>query len=175
ARACAQGGPIRAPSPDHALQDPEVTLALSAADPAGWRPYVLPPPLDKLSAPASIGKAALQEMGLPTPPKIVVGESLQRTAEPPTAADVQGWAQCAYYAGRSEAHIVKVDVPVAYPDATSMYPTSCARQGLWDWMRAEELVAEDTTDEARHLLTTLTPDDLYDSQIWPKLPILCLV
>ncbi len=72
----------------------------------------------KAFSPASTGKAYLREMGV-TPP-------LERQ---PNLLPYMGFAQTAYFGGRTSAHIRKVAVPVVYTDFLSMYPTVNALHG----------------------------------------------
>ena len=50
-----------------------------------------------------------------------------------------GYAQSAFFGGRTSAHIRKVAVPVVYTDFLSMYPTVNALMGLWRFVVAENV------------------------------------
>ena len=50
-----------------------------------------------------------------------------------------GYAESAFFGGRTSAHIRKVPVPVVYTDFLSMYPTVNALMGLWRYVVAEEV------------------------------------
>ena len=76
----------------------------------------------KAFSPASIGKAYLRAMG--------INPILERQPDFPTA--YLGFAQTAFFGGRTSAHIRKVPVPVSYVDFLSMYPTV---NGLMDLRR----------------------------------------
>jgi len=67
----------------------------------------------KAYSPASIGKAYLQAMG--------IVPILERQSDFPLS--YVGYAQTAFFGGRTSAHIRKVPVPVIYVDFLSMYPT----------------------------------------------------
>ncbi len=73
----------------------------------------------------------------------------------------------AFFGGRAEARIVRTPVPVAYVDATSMYPTVNALLGTWSLLTAARLEAEDVTSGVREILQQ---KDLYqrcfDPDFW---------
>jgi len=50
-----------------------------------------------------------------------------------------GYAQSAFFGGRTGAHIRKVVVPVVYTDFLSMYSTVNSLMGLWRYGRRSEL------------------------------------
>lgn len=75
----------------------------------------------------------------------------------------------AYFGGRTEVRIRRTPVPVRYVDFASMYPTVFALLGLWGWVTAGRLVAEDATEDARALLGSLDRAALHDPAVWPRL------
>jgi len=83
----------------------------------------------KAFSPASIGKSYLGDMGI-TP-------VLERQTD--FSKEYLGYAQSAFYGGRSSAHIRKVSVPVVYTDFLSMYPTVNSLMGLWEFVVAREI------------------------------------
>jgi hypothetical protein len=108
---------------------------------------------------ASIGKAYLQEMGIrpflgcnPTFPRERFGEIL-----------------CAYYGGRAEVRNRRVIREVLYCDFKSMYPTVNSLMGLWDFVIADGVVIEDSTNETRNLLRNVSIEDLQNPSLWRKL------
>ena len=50
-----------------------------------------------------------------------------------------GYAQTAYFGGRTSAHIRKVTVPVVYVDFLSMYPTVNSLMNLWQFLIARNI------------------------------------
>jgi hypothetical protein len=82
-----------------------------------------------------------------------------------------GYAQSAFFGGRTSAHIRKVPVPVVYTDFLSMYPTVNALMGLWKYLVAEEVsVVPGDVSETVDFLHTITPEKLFDPQTWTRLP-----
>ena len=57
-----------------------------------------------------------------------------------------GHAQSAFFGGRTSAHIRLWPVPVVYTDFLSMYPTVNILLGLWSFVVAERIVAEDARE-----------------------------
>jgi hypothetical protein len=114
----------------------------------------------KAYSPASLGKAYLRKMGI-TP-------VLQR--QPDFPAHILGYAQSAFYGGRTSAHIRKTVVPVVYTDFLSMYPTVNSLMGLWDFVTAERIeVDENCLGEIEAFLQNVKPEDAFDQGFWPKL------
>jgi hypothetical protein len=83
----------------------------------------------KAYSPASIGKAYLHVMG--------VKPVLER--QPDFLKEYMGYAESAFFGGRTSAHIRKVPVPIVYTDFLSMYPTVNSLIGLWQFVTAEEI------------------------------------
>ncbi len=82
-----------------------------------------------------------------------------------------GYAESAFFGGRTSAHIRKVPVPVVYTDFLSMYPTVNALMGLWRYVIAEEVaVVPGYVAETIDFLRTITPETLFDPQTWTRLP-----
>ena len=72
-----------------------------------------------------------------------------------------GYAQSAFYGGRTSAHIRKVAVPVVYTDFRSMYPTVNSLMNLWRFVTAGEIkVVPDCGAEVEAFLGQLNPDIL---------------
>lgn len=117
-------------------------------------------------SPASIGKAYLREMNIHIP-KIRVAKGLGLTEE-----EILGLAMATYFGGRAECHIRKIVVPVTYCDFKSMYPTVNALMGLWAYLTAEWVYAEDATDGVMEYLERVWLDDMYNPETWLPLPAL---
>ena len=114
----------------------------------------------KAYSPASIGKAYLRAMGI-TP-------ILERQPDFPPA--YLGFAQSAFFGGRTSAHIRKVPVPVVYVDFLSMYPTVNSLMELRRFLVAREVrVLKRCKNEIERFLQKLTPERLFCPSIWPKL------
>ncbi len=115
----------------------------------------------KAYSPASIGKAYLRKMGI-TP-------ILERQPDFPPA--YLGFAQTAFFGGRTSAHIRKVPVPVVYVDFLSMYPTVNGLMDLRRFLIAREVrVVKHCHAKIDKFLRTLTPEKLFHSDTWKRLP-----
>ena len=111
-------------------------------------------------SPASLGKAHLRKMGIAP---ILERQTIEKR--------YLGYAQSAFFGGRTSAHIRKVPVPVVYTDFLSMYPTVNSLMGLWSYLTAEtiEILPGDIA-ETVDFLRTITPETLFDPQTWTRLP-----
>ena len=115
----------------------------------------------KAYSPASIGKAYLRAMG--------IAPILER--QPGFPAAYLGFAQTAFFGGRTSAHIRKVPVPVVFVDFLSMYPTVNGLMGLWKFVTAQEIRAfTNCQDEVERFLRGLTPEKLFLRSTWNELP-----
>jgi hypothetical protein len=115
----------------------------------------------KAYSPASIGKAYLRAMGIPP--------ILERQPDFPPA--YLGFAQTAFFGGRTSAHIRKTPVPVVCVDFLSMYPTVNSLMGLWPFVVAREVrVIEHCQAEIKRFLAGLTPEKLFCAKTWKRLP-----
>jgi hypothetical protein len=107
---------------------------------------------------ASIGKAYLDALGV-TPP-------MDRS----TLTDEQlGYWACGFYGGRAECHIRKQLTPITYLDVRSMYPTVHTLLSLQRFLTANRIGCRDATAEIQRLIDTITPEDLFDRDVWPRL------
>jgi hypothetical protein len=114
----------------------------------------------KAYSPASIGKSYLRAMGIPP--------ILER--QPDFPKRYLGYAQSAFFGGRTSAHIRKVPVPVVYTDFLSMYPTVNSLMDLWSFVTASEIgVIENCQEEIEILLRQVTVDRLFKPTIWKQL------
>lgn len=115
----------------------------------------------KIFSPASIGKGYLRDMG--------IRPVLQR--QPDFPKRYLGYAQSAFYGGRTSAHIRKIPVPVVYTDFLSMYPTVNSLMGLWRFVIAKKIrVVKSCAGQVRSFLSKLSADDLFRAETWKKLP-----
>jgi hypothetical protein len=114
----------------------------------------------KAYSPASIGKAYLREMGIPP--------ILER--QPNFPKRYLGYAQSAFFGGRTSAHIRKVSVPVVYTDFLAMYPTVNSLMDLWSFVTAREIaVIENCQAEVETFLRQVTANRLFEPAIWKQL------
>jgi hypothetical protein len=109
---------------------------------------------------ASIGKAHLRAMG--------IAPILER--QPNFTTAYLGFAQTAFFGGRTSAHIRKVLVPVVYVDFLSMYPTVNSLMDLWRFVIARETRVEHCQAETEYFLRGLTPEKLFRQKTWKQLP-----
>ena len=111
----------------------------------------------KAYSPAAIGKSYLREMG--------IRPVLER--QPDFPKKFVGYAQTAFFGGRTSAHIRKTPVPVVYTDFLSMYPTVNNLMGLWRYVISREIrVVLNCAREIEIFLRNLSPSDLFDPSTW---------
>lgn len=115
---------------------------------------------NKVYSPASMAKAYLHGMGLRVP-----------SVEP----EYQGFAMAAYYGGRTEVKIRKAEVPVAYLDFRSMYPTVNCLMGLWHHVKASRIDIQDVTAEVQDFLDNVTFDELFIRDTWTRMSVIVLL
>src|SRR5258708_13524203 len=109
---------------------------------------------------ASIGKAYLHAMG--------IKPVLER--QPDFPKEYLGYAESAFFGGRTSAHIRKVLAPIVYNDFLSMYPTVNSLMGLWQFVTAEEIrVIEHCKEEIQAFLGSGTADNLFKPEAWKHL------
>ena len=114
----------------------------------------------KAFSPASIGKAYLRAMG--------IRPVLER--QPSFPKKYLGYAQSAFFGGRTSAHIRKIAIPVVYTDFLSMYPTVNGRMGLWRFVTACKIkVIEHCQAEIQAFLNQVTASDLFRPETWKDL------
>jgi hypothetical protein len=119
---------------------------------------------DRAFSPASIAKAYLEQMGLSLP---------SAKFKPPP--EINAIAMQSYYGGRVESRIRNTAVPVVYVDFMSQYPTVNTLMGLWSFLRAEQLIAEDATEEIREFLKGVTLERTFNPNVWEQLPFFALI
>jgi hypothetical protein len=116
-------------------------------------------PADRLYSPATVGAAYLEAMGLEHP--------MEKFDD--LDSRIHGWAMSAFFGGRAEARIVRTEVPVAYVDATSMYPTVNALLDTWSVLTAARIRVVDVTRDIRRVLAA--PDLLercFERSFWAR-------
>ena len=125
-----------------------------------YEKHPIPLQVTKAFSPASIGKGYLRAMG--------IRPVLER--QPDFPREYLGFAQSAFYGGRTSAHIRKVVTPVVYTDFLSMYPTVNSLMGLWDFVIADKInVVKDAKTEIEAFLDSVTADDLFKPETWKRL------
>lgn len=116
----------------------------------------------KAYSPASIGKAYLRAMGI----KPIMEH------QPNFPKEYLGYAQSAFFGGRTSAHIRKVAAPVVYTDFLSMYPTVNSLMDLWSFVTAREIkLVDHCQHEIEAFLCRLAanPGDLFKRDTWKHL------
>jgi hypothetical protein len=114
----------------------------------------------KAYSPASIGKAYLRAMGIK--PILARQRSFPKR--------YLGYAQSAFFGGRTSAHIRKVAVPVVYTDFLSMYPTVNRLMDLWRFVKARRIrVIAHCQSDMQRFLGKLTTNDLFKPPTWKEL------
>jgi hypothetical protein len=115
----------------------------------------------KAYSPASTGKAYLGAMG--------VLPILER--QPDFPMRYVGFAQTAFFGGRTSAHIRNIPAPVVYVDFLSMYPTVNGLMDLWNFVTARQIRAvTKCQEEIESFLHGLKPDKLFEPKTWKELP-----
>jgi hypothetical protein len=90
--------------------------------------------------------------------------------QPDFPKEYLGFAQSAFFGGRTSAHIRKSPVPVVYTDFLSMYPTVNSHMNLWSFVTARKIeVVEHCQAEIEAFLRNLEPNDLFDTAAWKRL------
>ena len=114
----------------------------------------------KAFSPASIGKGYLRDMNVQG-----IGQR-----QPDFPKRYIGYAQSAFYGGRTSAHIRKIVVPVVYTDFLSMYPSVNSLMGLWEFVKARKIsVNRRCKREIKSFLKRLSPSDLFKPATWKRM------
>ncbi len=140
-------------------QDVRATAGLYEKLIAAYQQHPIALEPTKAYSPASIAKAYLRAMNIRPP--------LEQN--PHLDPDLIGAAMSAFYGGRSECRIRRTPVPVTVVDFTAMYPTVNALMNSWTLLTAQRITTEDVTQEIRKLASTLTLEDCFQPELWPKL------
>ncbi len=134
----------RVPTPLEVEQDPDVLLVTHAY------------------SPATLAKAYLSQMGV-----------VPRLAhQPGFSKPILGQAMAAYYGGRSECHVRRQAVRVAYLDVLSEYPTVAVLMGIFRLMVADRITIEEATSRVSRFLENVTLEDVLTPKTWRDLCIL---
>ena len=81
-----------------------------------------------------------------------------------------GYAQSAFFGGRTSAHIRKVLAPVVYVDFLSMYPTVNSLMGLWCFVTARRIeVRKCPVAKVERFLRAVDADRLFTPMTWKHL------
>ena len=124
-----------------------------------YRQHPITLQVTKAYSAASIGKAYLRAMG--------IKPILER--QPDFPKTYLGYAQSAFFGGRTSAHIRKVAAPIVPTDFLSMYPTVNTLMGLWSFVIARRIKVVKhckASIEAFLRCLTLTPDKLFEPKTW---------
>jgi hypothetical protein len=112
---------------------------------------------------ATIGKSYLKDMGVV--PVL--------TRQPRFPKRFLGFAQSAFFGGRTSAHIRKTVVPVVYTDFLSMYPTVNSLMGLWKFVTSREIkvVRSQKENILRFLKKFIhNSNELFNPLTWKQMP-----
>ncbi len=141
---------------DYCRRDVRATAELDDRAMVEFKRHPIPLQATKAYSPASIGKAYLRAMN--------IAPVLQRQQFP---MKYLGYAQSAFYGGRTSAHVRKLPVPVVYCDFLSMYPTVNSLMALWEFVIAKRVrIITDCRDEIEALLRDITLKKLFDPLSW---------
>jgi hypothetical protein len=111
-------------------------------------------------SPAALGKGYLKSMNIPP--------ILKRQADFPK--EYLGYAQTAFFGGRTSVHVRKVICPVVYVDFLSMYATINALMSLWSLVIAREIrITEHCKDRVEAFLRNLSPEILFEPETWTRM------
>jgi hypothetical protein len=139
--------------------DVDVTTQLLFAAIKEFRKHPITAKAHNLFSPASMGKRYIAEFGI---------KPWSRRSK--VSNQLLGDASGAFYGGRTEAHIVKVPVPVVHVDFLSEYSTVGALAKLWTYWIADKIETVDATDEFRALLERIAknPELVFEKDLWPS-------
>jgi hypothetical protein len=111
-------------------------------------------------SPAGVGKGYLKSMN--------IEPILKR--QPNFPKEYLGYAQTAFFGGKTGVNIRKVICPVVYTDFLSMYSTINVLMRLWSFVIAREIrVIEHCKDQVEAFLRELTPNMLFEPETWTRM------
>jgi hypothetical protein len=111
-------------------------------------------------SPAALGKGYLKSMN--------IRPILKR--QPDFPKQYLGYAQTAFFGGRTSVKTRKVVCPVVYTDFLSMYSTVNTLMRLWSFVIARDIrVIEHCKDRVEEFLRELTPDMLFEPETWTRM------
>jgi hypothetical protein len=119
-------------------------------------------PLTDVYSSASIGKAALAQLGIKP----------FRELNPDFPSDILGKVMQAYSGGRCEDRIRKEPTRVSILDFSSMYPTLFILLGLYDYLIAERIDYVDATNDVQKFLEDVTIEDLQKPETWKRMNVI---
>jgi hypothetical protein len=114
----------------------------------------------RLYSPGGLARAYMAAAGFSPPPAV--------------PQDRLGSCAAAFFGGWAEVQ-VRGRVPDVYVDYRREYQMVFLLQGLQDLLAAERLAFIDDTETVRAFVESVTLDDLFHPEIWPKLNVLCWV
>ncbi|MCC4771839.1 hypothetical protein FXV91_17210 [Methanosarcina sp. DH2] len=147
---------------DYLIKDVETTQAVYEKLVKELDVYQICIPITKIFSSASIGKHALDQLG--------VKPFLELNSDFPDS--VIGNMMTSYFGGRTECKIRKEPTKVTVLDFTSMYPTVTMLMNLWKYIIAESLEIQDATEETREFVSKLKLLDLQKQDTWKKLVVM---
>jgi len=111
-------------------------------------------------SPAALGKGYLKSMNIPP--------ILKR--QPDFPKQYLGYAQIAFFGGRTSVKTRKVVCPVVYTDFLLMYSTVNTLMRLWSFVIARDIrVIKRCKDRVEEFLRELTPDMLFQPETWTRM------
>ena len=153
-------GQITAEYVEYCREDVAATAALFRATMVEHNKHPIDLQPEWAMSAASIGKGYLNAMGIPP------------FAERRVQIDPQlaAYGMAAFYGGRAECRIRRVDTAVVYLDFMSMYPTCNALTHTSDQITAEHITPVDNTDDVAQLVNDPNlAQRLFDRELWPML------
>ena len=145
--------------------DVDATYSLFQVLMEEYKRYYLDLPITKLFSPASIGKAYLKMMGVRS----------FHEKNPKFPDKMLGYQMSAFYGGRSEVHIRKSPVEIAYMDVLSMYPTVNVNMGLWKYVISDHIDYFEDTEKIKDFVQTIDLEKLKRKETWKDLNAICLI
>ncbi|WP_342305550.1 hypothetical protein [Methanolobus sp. ZRKC5] len=118
--------------------------------------YQIDIPLTKIFSAASLGKYALDQLGIQPFHK----------QNPLFLPDTLGNIMTAYFGGRCECMFRKQPTKVTVLDFTSMYPSVTMILDMWKYIIAEKLRTVDATEEIKDLLSKVSLEYLQNKENW---------
>ncbi len=119
-------------------------------------------PISSAFSSASIGKAALEDLGIST----------FRQLNPLFSPKIIGKINEAYYGGRCECRVRKAPIKVAVLDFSSMYPSLFILLGLYNFLIAKRISYDDDTENVKRLTQSITKEKLRDREIWKQFNVI---
>ena len=150
---------------EYLIKDVETTHAVYEKLVKELEVYQINIPPTKIFSEASIGKHALEQLG--------IKPFLEMNPDFPDSTI--GHIMTSYFGGRTECKIRKVPTKVTVLDFTSMYPTIIMLMDIWKYIIAKSLEIQDATEETKEFLSNLKLLDLQNQDTWKKLVVLVKV